>query len=93
MGLKFKELHITSLKPMLFILFLRKNPECKIFDLTINPNKRLQDIEELRAKRNKICDLVGVSQPKLLKSSKPKPKASTVEQFDSYSDLVGRAGY
>ncbi|XP_063682976.1 tubulin-specific chaperone D-like isoform X2 [Bolinopsis microptera] len=51
------------------------------------------DIDELRAKRNKICDLVGVSQPKLLKSSKAKPKASTVEQFDSYSDLVGRAGY
>ena len=53
----------------------------------------LQDIEELRRKRNKICDLVGVAQPKLLKPNKPKPKVTNVEQFDSYSDLVGRAGY
>ena len=56
-------------------------------------NMFFQDIELLREKRNKICDLVGVSRPKLLKSGKPKAKASTVEQFDSYSDLVGRAGY
>ena len=53
----------------------------------------LQDIDELRRKRNKICDLVGVAQPKLLNSNKAKPIVTTVEQFDSYSDLVGRAGY
>lgn len=52
-----------------------------------------QDIDGLRTKRNNICDLVGVAQPKLIASKKPKTKAKPVEQFDSYSDLVGRAGY
>ena len=50
-------------------------------------------MDGLRAKRNNICDLVGVKQPKLLQANKPKTVIATNEQFDSYSDLVGRAGY
>eukprot|EP00116_Pleurobrachia_bachei_P005332 sb/3465594/ len=52
-----------------------------------------QDIEALRAKRNEICNLVGVPVPKRTAVKKTVVRTTPSEQFDSYSDLVGRAGY
>ncbi|XP_033109911.1 tubulin-specific chaperone D-like [Anneissia japonica] len=53
-----------------------------------------ENMDNIREIRNKLCDLVGVSRPKLVGGVKKAAVAKgNGDDMDSYKDLLGRVGY
>ena len=60
-------------------------------DLVLNPFP--QDMNALKAERNKLCVLLDLKVPLAIAGVAKVVTPQPVEEFDSYKDLVNRAGY